>query len=146
MSAIPRPPDPARSRKPLRDWLARHERIFILTGAGCSTQSGIPDYRDRNGEWKRTPPITLQAHTGSDAAYRRYWARSSVGWPRFLAAAPNPAHHALAALEGRGQVRLLLTQNVDGLHQRRSEERRVGKECRSRWMQYRNKKQMMKGW
>src|SRR5690606_12801715 len=125
MSAIPRPPDPARSREPLRDWLARHERIFILTGAGCSTQSGIPDYRDRNGEWKRTPPITLQALTGSDAAYRRYWARSSVGWPRFLAAAPNPAHHALAALEGRGQVRLLLTQNVDGLHQRAGSRRMI---------------------
>ena len=102
----------------LRDWLGRHERLFILTGAGCSTGSGIPDYRDRNGAWKRTPPITLQQLTGSDAAYRRYWARSSIGWPRFLGARPNPAHRALAALERRGQVRLLLTQNVDGLHQR----------------------------
>jgi NAD-dependent SIR2 family protein deacetylase len=102
----------------LRDWLGRHGRVFVLTGAGCSTASGIPDYRDADGEWKRTPPITLQALTGSDAAYRRYWARSSVGWPKFLAARPNRAHHALAELERRGRVSLLLTQNVDGLHQR----------------------------
>ena len=102
----------------LRDWLARHRRLFVLTGAGCSTASGIPDYRDRNGDWKRSPPITLQALTGDDAAYRRYWARSSIGWPRFLAAAPNGAHRALAELERRDQVELLLTQNVDGLHQR----------------------------
>ncbi|MGJ4728978.1 NAD-dependent protein deacetylase [Luteimonas sp. SDU101] len=108
---------------PLRGWIRRHERIFVLTGAGCSTGSGIPDYRDRDGEWKRTPPITLQALTGSDAAYRRYWARSSIGWPRFHAARPNPAHAALAKLERSGRVRLLLTQNVDGLHQRAGSER-----------------------
>ena len=110
-------PDPPAIDR-LRDWLARHERLFVLTGAGCSTGSGIPDYRDRNGDWKRPQPITLQALTGSDAAYRRYWARSAVGWPRFAGARPNPAHHALAALEQRGRVSLLLTQNVDGLHQR----------------------------
>ena len=102
----------------LRDWLHRHHRLFVLTGAGCSTGSGIPDYRDRDGAWKRTPPITLQALTGSPAAYRRYWARSCAGWPRFAAARPNAAHAALAELERRGGVRLLLTQNVDRLHQR----------------------------
>lgn len=118
MSATPAPAPHAEPAEALRDWIAGHCRIFVLTGAGCSTQSGIPDYRDRDGAWKRTPPITFQALTGSDAAYRRYWARSSVGWPRFLAARPNAAHHALAALEQRGHVRLLLTQNVDGLHQR----------------------------
>src|SRR5690606_33439584 len=118
MSAIPAPAPHARAADELHDWIARHRRIFVLTGAGCSTQSGIPDYRDRDGAWKRTPPITFQALTGSDAAYRRYWARSSAGWPRFLSARPNPAHHALAALEQRGKLQLLLTQNVDGLHQR----------------------------
>ena len=102
----------------LRDWLGGHRRLFVLTGAGCSTGSGIPDYRDRDGAWKRTPPITLQALTGSQAAYRRYWARSCAGWPRFAAARPNAAHEALAELERRGLVRLLLTQNVDRLHQR----------------------------
>ncbi|WP_202842724.1 NAD-dependent protein deacetylase [Luteimonas saliphila] len=118
MSALPETASDLESAAVLRDWLARHRRVFVLTGAGCSTDSGIPDYRDRNGDWKRTPPITLQAFTGSDAAYRRYWARSSIGWPRFLAAVPNAAHHALSALEQRGQLQLLLTQNVDGLHQR----------------------------
>lgn len=118
MSALPHTASDLEPAGVLRDWLARHRRVFVLTGAGCSTASGIPDYRDRNGEWKRTPPITLQALTGSDAAYRRYWARSSVGWPRFLAARPNPAHAALAELESRGPVHQVLTQNVDGLHQR----------------------------
>ena len=118
MSALPHTASDLESAGVLRDWLARHQRVFVLTGAGCSTASGIPDYRDRNGDWKRTPPITLQALTGSDAAYRRYWARSSVGWPRFLAARPNPAHAALAELESRGPVHQVLTQNVDGLHQR----------------------------
>jgi len=102
----------------LRDWLDRHRRVFVLTGAGCSTASGIPDYRDGNGDWKRTPPVTYQALTGDPAIYRRYWARSSVGWPRFRAARPNAAHAALARLEDRGRLALLLTQNVDGLHQR----------------------------
>ncbi|MGY1521806.1 NAD-dependent protein deacetylase [Luteimonas sp. A482] len=123
MSAIPEAAPRAGSAEALREWIARHRRIFVLTGAGCSTQSGIPDYRDRDGEWKRTPPITFQALTGSEATYRRYWARSSVGWPRFLSARPNAAHAALAALEQRGQVRTLLTQNVDGLHQRAGSQR-----------------------
>ncbi len=119
MSAMPDPTvSNASGAVALRDWLDRHDRLFVLTGAGCSTGSGIPDYRDRDGEWKRSPPITLQALTASEAAYRRYWARSSIGWPRFSAARPNAAHAALAELESRGRVRLLLTQNVDGLHQR----------------------------
>lgn len=109
----------------LRDWLDRHRRIFVLTGAGCSTGSGIPDYRDANGDWKRAPPVTYQALVGDPVVYRRYWARASVGWPRFLSARPNGAHAALAALEARGQVQLLLTQNVDGLHQRAGSQRAI---------------------
>ena len=100
MSALPAsviPGDGAVAK--LRDWLDRHRRIFVLTGAGCSTVSGIPDYRDGNGDWKRTPPVTYQALVGDPAVYRRYWARGSVGWPRFLAARPNLAHAALARLE-----------------------------------------------
>ncbi|WP_242107913.1 NAD-dependent protein deacetylase [Luteimonas aquatica] len=103
---------------PLRDWLAPFRRVFVLTGAGCSTGSGIPDYRDADGAWKRTPPVTYQAFTGDAEIYRRYWARSALGWPRFSRAAPNPAHRALAAWEGTGALSLLVTQNVDGLHQR----------------------------
>lgn len=102
----------------LRAWLRRHRRIFVLGGAGCSTGSGIGDYRDRDGAWKRTPPITFQAFTGDCALYRRYWARSSIGWPRFVQARPNQVHRVLASLEHSGQIDMLVTQNVDGLHQR----------------------------
>jgi NAD-dependent SIR2 family protein deacetylase len=101
----------------LRDFIARHRRLFVLTGAGCSTDSGIPDYRDGNGEWKRSPPVNFQSFTGSEAVRRRYWARSLVGWQRFRRAAPNGAHAALARLEQQGRLQLLVTQNVDGLHQ-----------------------------
>ena len=101
----------------LRDWLAGFRRVFVLTGAGISTGSGIPDYRDANGDWKRAAPVTWQAFTGDPSVYRRYWARSFVGWPKFSVAQPNAAHHALAGLEQTGPVTTLLTQNVDGLHQ-----------------------------
>lgn len=102
----------------LADWLSRHARVFALTGAGCSTGSGIPDYRGEDGAWKRPAPVTWQAFTGDPTVYRRYWARSHVGWPRFARARPNAAHRALAALGRRGPVATLVTQNVDGLHQR----------------------------
>jgi NAD-dependent SIR2 family protein deacetylase len=102
----------------LRAWLDRRARVFVLTGAGVSTASGIPDYRDGEGAWKRPQPVTWQAFVGDPATYRRYWARSFVGWPRFSAATPNAAHHALAAMEARGGLAGLVTQNVDALHQR----------------------------
>ncbi|MGY0632866.1 NAD-dependent protein deacetylase [Luteimonas sp. A478] len=102
----------------LAQWLAQHEKVFVLTGAGCSTGSGIPDYRDESGQWKRPAPVTWQAFTGDPAVYRRYWARSHVGWPKFGLAKPNLAHHALATLGQAGVVHTLVTQNVDGLHQR----------------------------
>lgn len=101
----------------LEDFVAAHRRLFVLTGAGCSTASGIPDYRDEQGAWKRTPPVTYQAFVGEVATRQRYWARSLLGWPRVAAARPNAAHRALAALEQQGRCELLLTQNVDGLHQ-----------------------------
>ncbi len=101
----------------LQDFVERHRKIFILTGAGCSTRSGIPDYRDVEGGWKRAPPVTYQAFMGDEATRRRYWARSLIGWRRFREARPNEAHRALARLEGSGKCELLLTQNVDRLHQ-----------------------------
>jgi NAD-dependent SIR2 family protein deacetylase len=101
----------------LQDFLARHRRLFILTGAGCSTGSGIPDYRDAEGEWKRTRPVTFQAFMGQNNTRRRYWARSMIGWRRFREARPNACHRALARLEARGGAELLVTQNVDRLHQ-----------------------------
>jgi NAD-dependent SIR2 family protein deacetylase len=102
----------------LARFLLAHERIFVLTGAGCSTASGIPDYRDENGDWKRKQPVSYAAFTGSEDVRRRYWARSAVGWPAMAAARPNAAHEALARLERDGRVHALVTQNVDGLHQR----------------------------
>ncbi len=97
---------------------ARGCRALVLTGAGCSTDSGIPDYRDADGQWKRTQPITYQTFTGSTVARQRYWARSLVGWRRMHGAQPSGSHHALARLENAGHVHWLVTQNVDGLHQR----------------------------
>jgi len=91
--------------------------LFVLSGAGCSTASGLGDYRDRAGQWKRRQPITGQVFLNDPLARARYWARSSVGWPMFSQAIPGMAHHALAALQASGNVRQLVTQNVDGLHQ-----------------------------
>lgn len=102
----------------LRAWLARHERVFVLTGAGISTASGIPDYRGADGQWKRRPPVTYQDFLRDPALRARYWARSFVGWPAVARAEPNAAHRALATLEARERTTALVTQNVDGLHAR----------------------------
>lgn len=101
----------------LHDWIAAHRRVFALTGAGCSTASGIPDYRDEHGAWKRRPPVMILAFRTQEAIYRRYWARGYAGWPRFTAAAPGEAHRAFAAWEAAGTLAALVTQNVDRLHQ-----------------------------
>jgi len=116
MSALPNPIVESAAR--LGEWLAPFRRVFVLTGAGCSTNSGIPDYRDADGQWKRTPPVTYQAFTGDARVNARYWARSFIGWPRIDDARPNDVHRALAQWESRDGVSMLLTQNVDGLHQR----------------------------
>ncbi len=102
----------------LQRWLEGHARVCVLTGAGCSTASGIPDYRDEQGRWKRRPPVMSLAFRTRPEVYRRYWARAFAGWPGFSSAQPGPAHLALAALEHAGVVHGLVTQNVDGLHQR----------------------------
>jgi len=102
----------------LARFIESHPRLFVLTGAGCSTESGIPDYRDAEGNWKRSArPMTFQAFMGDEDARRRYWARSLIGWQRIGAARPNVAHHALAQLQRQGRIEGLVTQNVDGLHQ-----------------------------
>ncbi|MGI8701014.1 MAG: NAD-dependent protein deacetylase [Nocardioidaceae bacterium] len=101
----------------LQSFVEEHRRIFVLTGAGCSTESGIPDYRDSNGDWKRQRPIEFRPFMQDPAMRSRYWARSLLGWRRFGSAEPNAAHRSLAALERAGRVGLLVTQNVDGLHQ-----------------------------
>ncbi|HEX7325371.1 MAG TPA: NAD-dependent protein deacetylase [Rhodanobacteraceae bacterium] len=110
--------EPSANVARLAAWLAQHARVAVITGAGVSTQSGIPDYRDANGDWKRSPPVQYADFVHHEATRRRYWARSFTGWPMFAAAQPNAAHRALAELERRGKVAALVTQNVDRLHQR----------------------------
>jgi len=100
----------------LRSFLDNAESLVVLSGAGISTGSGIPDYRDRNGDWKHSPPIQFGDFRRSAAVRSRYWARSYIGWLRFSAARPNPVHHALARLEEAGRIDTLITQNVDRLH------------------------------
>ena len=106
----------------LRAFVGRHRRLFILTGAGCSTGSGIPDYRDEAGEWKRKPPVRHQEFVADPAVRARYWARSMIGWIPMGHAQPNAAHVALAQIERAGGVLQLVTQNVDGLHQKAGSE------------------------
>ena len=102
---------------PLIDFLAARRRLLVLTGAGLSTASGIPDYRDAAGGWKRQQPVQFNDFMGSAAVRRRYWARSLIGWRHMHRARPNPAHHALVALERMARTEQLVTQNVDRLHQ-----------------------------
>jgi NAD-dependent SIR2 family protein deacetylase len=89
----------------------------ILSGAGLSTESGIPDYRGPTGRARRAQPMTFQDFTATQAARQRYWARSHVGWRHVTGAAPNDGHRAVAELERRGLLAGIITQNVDGLHQ-----------------------------
>jgi NAD-dependent SIR2 family protein deacetylase len=91
--------------------------VLILSGAGLSTESGIPDYRGPTGLARRATPMTYQTFTGSAEARRRYWARSYLGWRHMARAAPNHGHRAVAELGRLGLLAGIITQNVDGLHQ-----------------------------
>lgn len=102
--------------------LLEQGNVFALTGAGVSTDSGIPGYRDELGAWKAKPPVQYRDFVGSEAVRKRYWARSMLGYPLLQSALPNAAHHALRELEARGRLSLLVTQNVDGLHRRAGHE------------------------
>lgn len=96
--------------------LMAQKRFVVLTGAGISTPSGIPDYRDTDGVRRGKAPMMFQEFLGSPEARRRYWARAMLGWPRVRIAQPNAAHRALATLQSHQYIGGLITQNVDTLH------------------------------
>lgn len=107
--------DPARAREAIAERLQRG-RVLVLTGAGVSTDSGIPDYRGANGSLRRSRPMTFQEFASAPEARRRYWARGFVGATRLRAARPNLNHHIIASWQRRGFLAGVITQNVDGLH------------------------------
>jgi NAD-dependent deacetylase len=100
-------------------WIAAAQRVVVLTGAGVSTASGIPDFRGPNGVWTKQPGserlFSLEAYLTDDDVRRQVWQLRSEN-PAFTVG-PNPAHHALAELEQLGRMHTLITQNIDGLHQ-----------------------------
>lgn len=93
-------------------------RTVVLTGAGISTASGIPDFRSPGGRWSSYQPVTIQDFLASEASREEYWRYKGETWKLIAAAEPNAAHRALADLARAGQLELLVTQNVDGLHER----------------------------
>jgi NAD-dependent SIR2 family protein deacetylase len=107
----------------LENFVRQSRRLLVITGAGCSTGSGIGDYRDDDGEWKRVRPVQHQEFMTAHAWRQRYWARSQVGYPEFKRARPNSAHQVLARWERQGRIHGLITQNADRLHQRAGQQR-----------------------
>ena len=102
----------------LAGFVERHRNVLVLTGAGISTASGIPDYRDRDGVRRGRAPVQGPEFRKHEAVRQRYWARSMAGYPTLSSARPNAGHQALAELGAAGLLGSLMTQNVDGLHQR----------------------------
>ncbi len=97
-------------------FIRKHARVAVLTGAGCSTDSGIPEYRDDDGNWKHRQPMQFAEFVNDESKRRRYWAQSFAGWQRIAGARPNAAHHAIVELEQAGYVSCVITQNIDNLH------------------------------
>ena len=112
------PPATTTEVRALADFISASSRLLLITGAGVSTESSIPDYRSKNGAYSTGfKPMTHGDFMRNDANRRRYWARSYVGWRRFAEqTSPNPAHEAIAGLQQDGHVATLITQNVDRLH------------------------------
>ncbi len=102
----------------LSAFLSHHPKLLVLSGAGISSESGIPHYRDSDGNWRHQKPVQYQDFCAHRATRARYWARSMIGWLRMSKAQPNRGHQAVAELEARGKLSATVTQNVDGLHQR----------------------------
>ena len=102
----------------LGNFISNADQLTVLTGAGCSLPSGIPTYRDTQGTWKRNAPIYHKDFLSKHESRQRYWARSMIGWPNIAKAEPNDLHRFLTILERQGKIRVLVTQNIDALHQR----------------------------
>ncbi len=103
--------------KELAAFLSPFSKLLVLSGAGISTASGIPDYRDQNGVRRGKMPVQGPEFRSMEAVRKRYWARSMIGWPTLAQAVPNAGHRAIADLEAAGKISTVLTQNVDSLHQ-----------------------------
>ncbi|KAI8425440.1 hypothetical protein MSG28_007185 [Choristoneura fumiferana] len=119
-----KPPE-QRDFETLREFINRHQKILVLTGAGISTESGIPDYRSEEvGLYARSnhKPVQYQEFVKYPKVRQRYWARNFVGWPRFSSVEPNGSHLAINRLEKAGKVTAVVTQNVDRLHQKAGSE------------------------
>ncbi len=102
----------------LARWWSEAQRVVVLTGAGLSTASGIPDFRSPGGRWSSYQPVPIQDFLASEASRRKYWTYKGETWQVIRAAEPNAAHVALAELGSAGHIELLVTQNTDGLHKR----------------------------
>ncbi len=102
----------------LADFVHRHPDLLVLSGAGISASSGVPTYRNSEGLWQRRPPVQHRDFLHDHSARQRFWARNMVGWRFMRDAHPSPSHLALAGMEALGMIRSVVTQNVDGLHQR----------------------------
>jgi NAD-dependent SIR2 family protein deacetylase len=113
---LARPAETGTALDTLADLVADGD-VVVLSGAGLSTDSGIPDYRGATGSLRRHTPMTYQTFTRDPAGRHRYWARSFVGWRQMRDARPNDGHRAVAALQAAGLLSGVITQNVDGLHQ-----------------------------
>lgn len=108
----------AKSFLELVDFWKRSSRVVVLTGAGLSTASGIPDFRSPGGRWERYQPVTIQEFMASEAAREEYWRHKGETWSAIVAANPSLAHRALTQLALANRIELLVTQNIDGLHER----------------------------
>ncbi|MFT7243820.1 MAG: NAD-dependent SIR2 family protein deacetylase [Candidatus Azotimanducaceae bacterium] len=106
------------STERLAEFIQAHQPLVVITGAGCSAASGIPTYRDDDGTWQRSTPIQHQDFVSQPESRQRYWARSLAGWPAVARAQPNETHLAIKTLEDNQLCALVVTQNVDRLHQR----------------------------
>jgi NAD-dependent deacetylase len=102
----------------LVEWLHASQRILVVSGAGVSTASGIPDFRGPGGVWTRRRPVYYDDFLSSEAARVEYWDFKLETWEIYRHAQPNPLHHSVTALERAGKVISVVTQNVDGLHRR----------------------------